>query len=110
MADIDQIANMIATDFTAAVKAANKSRQMQAQNILAKIEDADAERRKGLADVRRMQEAAAKTVADSIRLAEKTEDRFHEAMREAQAELAALGGPSKIDKPGEAPALRMAAE
>jgi hypothetical protein len=94
--DIENIAETIATEFTAAVKASNKAKQAKVDEVLTGLADANAARDEGLHEVRRMQEEAAKIVAESLRLGEKIEAKYREDMRSVEAALNELRGPTVV--------------
>jgi hypothetical protein len=96
MSDIEQIAETIATEFTAAVKASNRAKQAKIDGLMSEFSEADARRMEGLGEVRRMQEEAAKIVAESLRLGEKIEAKYREDMRSVEAALNELRGPTVI--------------
>ena len=96
MSSMDKIAETLAADFTAAVKASTKATRAAIDGITARIEDADAARSEGLAEVRRMQEDAARIAADSLRLAEKIEGAYRDEMRAVLTGLNALRGPALV--------------
>ena len=96
MSDMEQIASSMMTDFVGAVKATEKAKRQQIDNIAGMIADAEEARSIGLAEVRRMQEAAAKMVAESLRAAEQDEDAYRDAMRAARAALNEMRGPAMV--------------
>ena len=93
---IEQLADTLTVEFTAAVKAANRARAAQVDAIIGAKHAADEARRKGLAEVRRMQEEAARMAADSLRLAERVEAKHREAEDAILAMIAELRGTPAI--------------
>lgn len=69
--DIEHVAELLTVDFTATVKAIKKARAAKVDGITSAMEEAEAERTEGLAEVRRLQEEAARMAAESLRMAEK---------------------------------------
>ena len=105
MSNIEHIAETLAVDFTAAVKAANKAKQAKIDSISAALDESEAERTLGLAEVRRLQEDAAKIAAESLRMAERVESTYRESIRMIHAELAELRGPSAVTGRGKVRAI-----
>jgi len=93
---IEQLADTLTVEFTAAVKAANRARSAQVDAITGAKQAADEARRKGLAEVRRMQEEAARLVAESLRVAERVEARHREAEDDILAMIGELRGTPAI--------------
>ena len=93
---IEQLADTLTVEFTAAVKAANRARAAQVDGIIGAKQAADEARRKGLAEVRRMQEEAARIAAESLRLAERIEAKHREAEDSILAMIGELRGTPAI--------------
>jgi cell division septum initiation protein DivIVA len=96
MSTIESIADTLVTDFSAAVRAASKAKAQLVDNIMASLDDAEQERLEALAEVRRMQEEAARIAAESIRLAERAEAKYRDKKRDVMAELNELRGPPPL--------------
>jgi hypothetical protein len=96
MSSLDEIASTIATEFTAAVRAESKARAQQADDVITAIGEALQQRSDDLAEVRRLQEEAARIAAESIKLAEKAEARFSDLMRAALRDLNAMRGAAPL--------------
>lgn len=99
--DIERIADTLSVDFTAAVKAANRARTEKVNAILGAMESAEEDRRTGLAEVRRLQEEAAKIAAESLRMAEKVESAYREALAEITQDLNGLRGRKALPREGQ---------
>lgn len=92
--DIEHVAELLTVDFTATVKAIKKARAAKVDGITSAMEEAEAERTEGLAEVRRMQEEAARMVAESLRMAEKVEAKYASDARAIMRQIAEMRGPS----------------
>lgn len=83
MTDIETIAETLAVDFTAAVKASGKARAQAVDDITEARWCAEKKRRDGLAAIRKMREQAGELIAESIR----AEEALEAAWRSDQAEI-----------------------
>lgn len=92
--DIEHVAELLTVDFTATVKAIKKARAAKVDGITSAMEEAEAERTEGLAEVRRLQEEAARMAAESLRMAEKVEAYFASDIRAIKRQIDELRGPS----------------
>lgn len=99
MSDMEAIAQTLANDFTATVKAAKRAQVAAIDGILSSIEDAQQARTGSYAEARRLQEDAARMAAESIRISEKADDKFWQDMQEAKAALNELRGPAVTSRP-----------
>jgi hypothetical protein len=94
MFNITTIAETMASELTSAVQASVKATNQEIDNIMVEMADADIERARGHAEVRRKQQAAADLISDSLRQAEMIEDHYRERSREITARLNALRAPA----------------
>lgn len=89
MSDELAIAETLAVDFTAAMKAAQKARNAAVDGIEEAVRDANSARMSGLAEVRRMRD-------DAAQIEEKTESDYRAAMTRCLDSLAGLRSGKKF--------------
>lgn len=94
--DIEQLAETMQNEFLSAAKAIKKAHIAAVDNVASAIAQAEEARNAGLAEVRKMQEEAARMAAESLRRGEEVEATYREAMRAAVSDLNDMRGPQAI--------------
>lgn len=93
---MDKIADTLAHDFTAAVKAETKDRQAAISVIMTQIAESNTARAEGLKEVSELLDEADRIFDEARRKHAVTEDAHQAAQRDVQVALNTLRGPALV--------------
>lgn len=98
MTELDKLADLFATDFTAAVKAHKTAQEAAVETIQTALAQWQAKREEGMKEVRAMRVKAGELIAESLRLEQRIDADDRAAAREIDGLLAECGGKKRLGR------------